>query len=71
MMRRNKCLLCTRKCLWSKAVPENQVGGWQSEGWTYLGKLDDGFSLIANQHGCAEADPASAEANIVSMRRAA
>jgi hypothetical protein len=37
-------------------VPEKQVGGWESHGWTYLGKLENGYALIAYQHGCTEAE---------------
>ena len=51
---RNKCLLCTSKCSRCKAVPDKQVAAWESDGWTYLGKLGDGYSLIAYQHGCTE-----------------
>jgi hypothetical protein len=72
MTSRNKCLRCTSKCSRCKAVPEKQVGGWESHGWTYLGKLDDGYALIAYQHGCTEAellsDDAAAAQNIFFTR---
>lgn len=54
MTNRNKCLRCTRKCPRCKAVPQEQVGGWESHGWTYIGNLDDGYALIAYQQGCTE-----------------
>src|SRR5262245_5665575 len=47
MMHRNKCPRCSSKCSRSKA--EAQVGGWESDGWTYIGKLENGYALIAYQ----------------------